>query len=256
MNRTWKNGIEIARLQLEHLLVRMDFWIVIVTLFAFFSVILKGTGEGLRAMEQSVSVWEVLPGLFSNPDVLFVLIGSLFLISDIPRGHAGYEVQVLRASRGAWHAAQWLYAALTGAVYFLLLNLCAIPFYLPAMNVSVTSRNGAVGDLFWVWISYLVLFVLVTVFFAGVCCICNLLSLPAGIGILIDGIFIFLYLLSMTGRSAGILSPIEVYSKYTGQSAAGFGLTAVYFFVLNTMLFAVGAWSVKRKDIIFEASRS
>ena len=95
-------------------------------------------------MEQSVSVWEVLPGLFSNPDVLFlVLIGSLFLISDIPRGHAGYEVQVLRASRGAWHAAQWLYAALTGAVYFLLLNLCVISFYLPALRWSFCNCSAS-----------------------------------------------------------------------------------------------------------------
>ena len=252
------NSLEIAKLQFRHLLVRLDFWIVIVTLLAFFSVILKGVGEGLRAMEQSVSAWEVLPGLFSNPDVLFlVLIGSLFLISDIPRGHAGYEVQVLRASRGAWHGAQWIYAALPGVVYYLLLNLSAILFYLPALNVSVTSsRCGTAGDLLWIWLSYLVLFVLATVFLAGVCCICNLLSLPAGVGILIDGILLFLYLLSVSGRSIGILSPIEVYSKYTGQSVTGFVTTVLYFLVLNTVLFVVGAWSVKHKDIIFEASRS
>ena len=250
--KSMKMSKEIAVLQVRQILGSADFWIVIITLFVFLSVILKGAGKELLEMKQTISVFSVASVVLSNVDGLFLIsIGMLFLISDIPRGYAGYESLVLRTSRKTWYNAQWFYSVAIGIVYFIFIHLCAAPFFLPQVVFQTLEENG--HNIFLIWSSNMLLFIFLTTLFAGICCVCNLLSLPENSGVLICGILIFLYrLYAVNNISFGFLSPIEIFSCYKEGNMLSFIGSAVYFLLINMCLFILGAWSVKKTDIAFD----
>ena len=257
MKRKGSKVWQIAFLQYKHQLKRTDFWIVLATVFLLFSEILNGAGRGFSEVGRRISFFEIFPVLLREADILFVLmIGTLFLISDIPRGHAGYEVGVLRTSRGIWYRAQWLYAVWIGGTYVLFIHLSALVFYLPAVNLSITSARGTPGNILREWFCYMILFLFLHMVFTGICCVCNLLGRSAGVGILINGVLIFLlYPYIANGQSLGFWSPVEVFVRYQSGNKVGFPGAIGYFICLCLILYFMGRWRVRKADIVFEAFR-
>ena len=239
----------IASMQIRQLLFSADIWIVVFTVIMFCGVLLKmdiGRYEIVK-----LSMLEVLPNSLANADMMFmVLAAMLFLISDIPGGFQGNEIIILRTDRTAWYAAQWIYAGLVGVVYFVLLNIFQVANYLGVISLSIDIKLQ--GRLFWTWLSYFALFVLLMMFFAGICIVCNLLGLPSGSGVAINGILIFaqrVYLIR--GGALPILLPLELFARYKAVNVRAFCGVSLYIIVFILVLYYIGKWIIKEKDISF-----
>lgn len=262
-----------VRRQLNNAFCRMDYWIIIITLLAFFSVILTDTKGALAAGGEDISIFAVLPLLFSNRDVLLlIVIGYLFLVSDIPEFCPGIEMQILRVDRASWYISQWLYMAAVTVVYFIMIHIMAVLLLLPYVEISPEWGGGVIhgfvsgGDFPLVvddrflshsalagGLASLLLVTLLSFFFAGVCCICNLLPLHAGTGVVIDALFIFLYLLHAGGEvSLGWLSPMEMFAEYSGEAGFVFYGYASYYIALIIICIVVGFKKLSEAEIRLE----
>lgn len=261
----------IAWRQLKSVFCRMDYWIIIITLMTFFTVVLTDTKGALAAGGENVSVFAVLPLLFGNRDIMLVIaVGYLFLVSDVPEFCPGIEMQILRVDRAVWYISQWIYMAAVTVIYYIMVHIMAVLFLLPYVDISFGWGGGVIhgfvsgGDFPLMvddrFLSHSALagglasFLLVTllsVFFAGVCCICNLMSFHAGVGVMIDALFIFLYLMYVGGEiSLGWFSPMEMLAEYSG--GAGFYGYVSYYIILIAVCIIAGFRKLSEAEIRLE----
>lgn len=230
----------IAIKQLKYIFSRVDFWIVMITLAAYFSITLEETRVYLQNDELYMGIFSIFPLLIQERDHLFlILIGYLFLVSDAPEFYPGVDMQILRTSRNIWYCSQWIYLVMLTIVYFLLVQLLELVFLFPW--ISFSGQNPV-----WEWFSASLLIVLLALFFAGICEVCNLLFRHAGVGVLINALFLFAYLMYANGYSMGFISPVEVYAGFNGSGIAGY---ICYYIILCTIIFAFGYYSLSRIDI-------
>ncbi len=268
--RSFSASMRIAGGQLVHMLTRVDFWIVIVSLAALFSVYLDSVRRTLAAAGEAVGVFAVFPMLMQNRDMmLMTLVAYLLLASDMPDFRDGMEQQVLRVRRSLWYASQWIYMAMLTVGYFLLVNLAAILPLLPRVGLMAGWGEGVLdgtignasypasvaltflaGSAAGEWAMLLSLAILLALFLSGVCCVCNLLNLHKGVGVLIDALLIFLWLLYDHGSLAlGLVSPVEAIARYAGTGAREFLGYGAYYVILCVVVSAVGYLGLSRADI-------
>ncbi len=251
-NKVKESGMLLACLriavgQLKHMLARVDFWIVVVVLAVLFSACLQDVRVELSATGMNVGVFSAFSIVARNGDMLLMtLLAYLLLSSDMPDFRNGMDQQILRVRRGVWYASQWLYMLLLTAGYFLLANLAGVLFLLP--GVSMTGLGA--GE----WAMRFVLVVLLALFLSGICCVCNLMNLHKGVGVLIDALFIFLWLRYDRGAAAfGLVSPVEAFARFGGADVREFGGYAAYYVILCVAVFAIGFWRLSRADIRTES---
>lgn len=233
----------IVERQLKSVLCRMDYWIIVITLTAFFSIILTETRDSLAAGGEKAGIFSIFPLLLGDSSVvLLITAGYLFLASDVPEIFPYTQMQILRVDRAVWYVSQWIYITSITVIYYVSIDMIAILFLFPQVELNHSAWAEGLSSFF--------LIVFLSVFFAGVCCICNLLSVHAGTGIVIDAIFIFLYLLYDHGSlSLGVLSPMEMFAKYTGSGGGGFYGYVSYYVILNTVFVALGFTKLSKADL-------
>ena len=221
----------------------MDYWIIIITLAAFFSIILTEVRDSLAAGGEKIGICSVFPLLLGNGDiVLLITAGYLILASDIPEFSPCTQMQILRVDRAVWYVSQWIYIAAITVIYYVSIHIIAVLFLFPQIELNYSTFAEGLSSFF--------LITLLSVFFAGVCCICNVLSIHAGIGVMIDAIFIFLYLLYDRGNfSLGALSPMEMFAKYHDTGGTGVYGYVGYYVILNAVCIVLGFTKLSKADI-------
>ena len=267
--RTVPSVFRIAVKQLKLLFCKVDFWVVIITLAAFLSIQIGSSERSLAAAGDTIGIFAVFPLLLQDSDPLYLtMIGYLLIISDIPHMHTGIEQQILRTNRAVWFLSQWLYTVLLTLVYYLLMNIACICFFLPQVSLTVdwgsgiyngtaggnhmmSIGRGFLGESAWQeWIAISLLVFLVSLLLAGICLICNMYLSHQGVGVLVDAILMFLLLLYETGTgSFGLLSPLELLARFSGDIGAELPDIAGYYIVICAVLFAVGYRNISRAEI-------
>ncbi len=255
-------SLSIAAKQLKYIFSRVEFWIVIITLAAYFSIVLEDVRTYLCDSDLYVGLFSVFPLLIQERDHLFlILIGYLFLVSDVPEFYPGIDLQILRTSRNIWYYSQWIYLVLITMVYIVLIQMLELLFLFPRVELSMGWGSAVVDGRIFENInsgflnyspvtenfSTSLLLLLLSLVFAGICGVCNLMFRHAGLGVLLNALFLFGFLLySSDGLSMGFLSPVEVYAGFNGSGIAGY---ISYYIILCTIIFAFGYYSLSRIDI-------
>ncbi len=268
--RTMPACLWIAARQLKNVFARVDFWIVIVTLAAFFSVYFPDAQRSLATAGERVGVFAVFPIALQESDVTFlILIGYLFLTTDIPDFGPGTDMQAIRVTRGIWYTAQWVYMAVLTAAYYLLVGILELVFFIPSLQISGGWGAGVTGGAIsggsyplaiarsflehGAWKECLAVFalvVLLSLVIGGACCVCNTLTTHAGVGVLVDALMVFAYLLYETGTlSLGLLSPTEAFARFAGTGMWEFLGYAAYYVIWCTVIYAIGYAKLFRVDI-------
>lgn len=255
--RSWKEQIK-----------SIDFWIVQLCIFVFFSINCMESGKLLYENGGTIGIFASLPVLMTNEDfMLIIMAGFLMIICDIPVMRENRIFSVVRSDRLSWFVSQFLYSVLMSATYLVSIFFYSIVFYI--RNISFNLQWGeSVEDgsaflagsivyddslltrspLFMI-MGVLIILTLLCVFFAMLCCVSNMMT-ESGIGVGLCAVFIIAERLTKTFEvNLGFLSPVGMLKNFYSTDGTNFFPIISYFVFLVVLLMILGMKTLQKTNI-------
>lgn len=265
-----KEILFLAKLQWKTTIRNVDFWVVLLCLFVFFSLFFVTPVKRLIGSGEAVGICSIYPAMLLDEDfILLIFAGFLMIMSNVPVLSQETQFQVIRVDRNIYYFSQIIYSILMTVTYFLSVYIISILFYLPVLSFD-TDWGSAVysGQAFFsegrnllipenlletsassVAISAFCLSVLLGLVFTLLCCLANMTGFSR-IGLTICILLLFFErMCAQKNINMGIFSPVGVLKSYYGEINITISFSVFYYIFLFSVFLLIGFYQIQRMDL-------
>lgn len=265
-----KKILFLAKSQWKASIKNIDFWVVLLCLFAFFSLFFVTPVKELIGSGQTVGICAIYPAMLLDGDfILLIFAGFLMVMSNVPVLSQETQFQVIRADRSIYYLSQIVYSIFMTMTYFLSVFILSVLFYLPVLSFNTdwgsavysgqafasNGRNLFIPEnllevsAFSAAILAFFLSVLLGLVFTLLCCLANMAGFGS-VGLAICSLLLFVELIcERRGMIMGMFLPVGVLKSYYGGTSVTVSFSILYYMFFFFVFVLIGFYQIQRMDL-------
>ncbi len=231
-----KKILFLAKSQWKASIKNIDFWVVLLCLFAFFSLFFVTPVKELIGSGQTVGICAIYPAMLLDGDfILLIFAGFLMVMSNVPV--LSQETQLLFYLPVLSFNTDWGSAVYSGQAF----ASNGRNLFIPENLLEVSAFSAAILAFF--------LSVLLGLLFTLLCCLANMAGFGS-VGLAICSLLLFVELIcERRGMIMGMFSPVGVLKSYYGGTSVTVSFSILYYMFFFFVFVLIGFYQIQRMDL-------